>query len=133
MDRGVFQESKTSDKLKTKQYAVSAGIWGVLFLILQVVRWRFGSIAFGAGQDSVPVDTVAFYVGIVILFFGVVHAISACRHFFQWNREGRPQEGEEKQGLFSDWNTGERSPVKLTLVLFLGVMVMLVLLFFSSL
>ena len=116
MNREVFQGPKTSDKLKTKQYAVSTGIWGVLFLILQVVRWQWGSVVLHVGQDRISVDTVAYYVGILLLFFGGIDAISACRHLFQWKREGRPQESEEKQGLFSDWSTGERSPVKIALI-----------------
>lgn len=61
-----------------------------------------------------------FLVRNLVLIFGVIDLISAAYHFMLWNRNGRKCMDDESS-LFSDWKSGERSPVKVSLAFIAGI------------
>ena len=65
-----------------------------------------------------------FYVRNPVLLFGAIDLVSAIYHFMIWNRNGRCSMDDDNNSLFSDWKSGERSPVKVSLVLMAGIMVL---------
>lgn len=65
-----------------------------------------------------------FLVRNLVLIFGVIDLISAAYHFMLWNRNGRKCRDGDDNSLFSDWKSGERSPVKVSLALMAGIVVL---------
>ena len=53
--------------------------------------------------------------------FGAIDLISAAYHFMLWNRNGRKCMDDDDSSLFSDWKSGERSPVKVSLAFIAGI------------
>ena len=51
----------------------------------------------------------------VVLIFGDIDLVSAIYHFMAWTRKGRPTSDDDDSSVFSDWKSGERSPVKVSL------------------
>ena len=65
-----------------------------------------------------------FLVRNLVLIFGVIDLISAAYHSMLWNRNGRKCMDDDDNSLFSDWKSGERSPVKVSLALMAGIVVL---------
>ena len=78
----------------------------------------------GSGGDQIPLGMVIFLARNIVLLFGAIDLVSAIYHFILWNRNGRHSMDDDNNGLFSDWQSGERSPVKVSLVLMAGIMVL---------
>ena len=74
----------------------------------------------GISGDQIPLGMVIFYVRNPVLLIGVIDFVSAIYHFIHWNRNGKYCMDDDDNGLFSDWKSGERSPVKISLVLMAG-------------
>ena len=75
----------------------------------------------GISGDQIPLGMVIFYVRNPVLLIGVIDFVSAIYHFIHWNRNGKYCMDDDDNGLFSDWKSGERSPVKVSLVLMAGI------------
>lgn len=75
----------------------------------------------GNGRDSISLGFLLFYIRNVVLLFGAIDLVPAIYHFVLWNRSGRPPMDDDNISLFSDWKSGERSPVKVSLVLAAGI------------
>lgn len=56
--------------------------------------------------------------------YGAAALVSAIYHLMLWNRNGRHSMDDDNNGLLSDWKGGERSPIKVSLVLMAGIMVL---------
>ena len=124
MNSGYPKKQETSEKLKTKQYGAAALILIIVAIIMTVIRLIWGSVMLGSGRDNVPLGMVVFYVRNLVLLFGAIDLFSAGYHYVLWNRSGRPCMEDDNNSVFSDWKSGERSPVKVSLVLMGGIMVL---------
>ena len=76
----------------------------------------------GRGGDRVSLGMVIFLVRNLVLIFGVIDLISAAYHSMLWNRNGRKCMDDDDNSLLSDWKSGERSPVKVSLAFIAAVM-----------
>ncbi len=118
------QKQNTSEKLKAKQYGAAALICILVAVIMTIIRLIWGNVMLGSGGDKIPLGMVIFLVRNIVLLFGAIDLVSAIYHFILWNRNGRHSMDDDNNGLFSDWQSGERSPVKVSLVLMAGIMVL---------
>lgn len=91
---------------------------------MTIIRLIWGSVMLGSGGDQIPLGMVIFLARNIVLLFGAIDLVSAIYHFILWNRNGRHSMDDDNNGLFSDWQSGERSPVKVSLVLMAGIMVL---------
>ena len=121
------QKQETSEKLKAKQYGASALILILVAIIMTVIRLIWGSVMLGSGRDNVPLGMIIFYVRNLVLLFGAIDLFSAGYHFVLWIRNGRPCMDDDNNGLFSDWKSGERSPIKVSLIMMAGITVLTIL------
>ena len=121
MDSRLIQKPKTSEKLKAKQYGAAGLLFILAVIVMTVIRLAWGNIVFGSGGDKISLGLVIFYVRNVLLSFGAIDIISAIYHFVIWHRNGRQPMEDDNDSLFSDWKSGERSPVKISLVLMAGI------------
>ena len=118
------QKQNTSEKLKAKQYGAAALICILVAVIMTIIRLIWGSVMLGSGGDQIPLGMVIFLARNIVLLFGAIDLVSAIYHLILWNRNGRHSMDDDNNGLFSDWQSGERSPVKVSLVLMAGIMVL---------
>lgn len=107
---------ETSEKLKAKSNGAAALLYFLVAAIMTVIRFIWGDIMFGRGGDQVSLGMVIFLARNIVLLFGAIDLISAVYHFVLWNRNGRPCMDDDNNSVFSDWKSGERSPVKISLV-----------------
>ena len=124
MNGRFLQKQNTSEKLKAKQYGAAALICILVAVIMTIIRLIWGSVILGSGGDQIPLGMVIFLARNIVLLFGAIDLVSAIYHFILWNRSGRHSMDDDNNGLFSDWQSGERSPVKVSLVLMAGIMVL---------
>ena len=110
-----------SEKLKAKQYGAAGFICLFIAVIMTVIRLIWGDIMLGSGGDPVSLSMVIFLVRNLVLVFGAIDLISAAYHFMLWNRNGRKCMDDDDSSLFSDWKSGERSPVKVSLAFIAGI------------
>ena len=110
-----------SEKLKAKQYGAAGFICLFIAVIMIVIRLIWGDIMLGSGGDPVSLSMVIFLVRNLVLIFGAIDLISAAYHFMLWNRNGRKCMDDDDSSLFSDWKSGERSPVKVSLAFIAGI------------
>ena len=110
-----------SEKLKARQYGAAGFICLFIAVIMTVIRFIWGDIMLGSGGDTVSLSMVIFLVRNLVLIFGAIDLISAAYHFMLWNRNGRKCMDDDESSLFSDWKSGERSPVKVSLALIAGI------------
>ena len=118
------QKQNTSEKLKAKQYGAAALICILVAVIMTIIRLIWGSVMLGSVGDQIPLGMVIFLARNIVLLFGAIDLVSAIYHFILWNRSVRHSMDDDNNGLFSDWQSGERSPVKVSLVLMAGIMVL---------
>ena len=104
-----------SEKLKARQYGAAGFICLFIAVIMTVIRFIWGDIMLGSGGNPVSLSMVIFLVRNLVLIFGAIDLISAAYHFMLWNRNGRKCMDDDDSSLFSDWKSGERSPVKVSL------------------
>lgn len=124
MNNKFPQKQNTSEKLKAKQYGAAALICILVAVIITIIRLIWGNVMLGSGGDKIPLGTVIFLVRNIVLLFGAVDLVSAIYHLMLWNRNGRHSMDDDNNSLLSDWKSGERSPVKVSLVLMAGIMVL---------
>lgn len=124
MDDRFPQKQETSEKLKAKQYGAAALTCILAAAIMTVIRLIWGSVTLGGEADGISLGMAIFYVRNPVLLFGAIDLVSAIYHFMIWNRNGRCSMDDDNNSLFSDWKSGERSPVKVSLVLMAGIMVL---------
>lgn len=110
-----------SEKLKARQYGAAGFICLFIAVIMTVIRLIWRDIMLGSGGDPVSLSMVIFLVCNLVLIFGAIDLISAAYHFMLWNRNGRKCMDDDDSSLFSDWKSGERSPVKVSLALIAGI------------
>lgn len=122
------RKRETSEKLKAKQYGAAAVACILVVIIMAVISLIWGDITFGSGGDEVPLSFILFCVRNIVLLFGGIDLISAVWHYVLWIRKGKPCMEDDNNSLLSDWNSGERSPVKVSLVLMAGITVLALLL-----
>ena len=124
MNRRFPQKQNTSEKLKAKQYGAASLICILVAVIMTVTRLIWGGVMLGNGADRISLGMVIFLVRNIVLFFAAVDFVSAIYHLMLWNQNGRHSMDDDNNGLLSDWKSGERSPVKVSLVLMAGIMVL---------
>ena len=110
-----------SEKLKAKQYGAAGFICLFIAVIMTVIRLIWGDIMLGSGGNPVSLSMVIFLVRNLVLIFGAIDLISVAYHFMLWNRNGRKCMDDDESSLFSDWKSGERSPVKVSLAFIAGI------------
>ena len=113
-----------SEKLKARQYGAAGFICLFIAVIMTVIRFIWEDIMLGSGGDPVSLSMVIFLVRNLVLIFGAIDLISAAYHFMLWNRNGRKCMDDDESSLFSDWKSGERSPVKVSLALIACIVVL---------
>ena len=118
------QKQNTSEKLKAKQYGAAVLICILVAVIMTIIRLIWGNVMLGSGGDKIPLGMVIFLVRNIVLLFGAIDLVSAIYHFILWNRNGRCCMDDDNNSLFSDWKSGERSPVKVSLALIACIMVL---------
>ena len=128
MDSRFPQKQNTSEKLKARQYGAAGFICLFIAVIMTVIRFIWGGVMLGRGGDRVSLGMVIFLVRNLVLIFGVIDLISAAYHSMLWNRNGRKCMDDDDSSLFSDWKSGERSPVKVSLALIACIVVLALLL-----
>ena len=121
MDSRFPQKQNTSEKLKARQYGAAGFICLFIAVIMTVIRFIWEDIMLGSGGDPVSLSMVIFLVRNLVLIFGGMDLISAAYHFMLWNRNGRKCMDDDESSLFSDWKSGERSPVKVSLAFIAGI------------
>ena len=124
MNNKFPQQQNTSEKLKAKQYGAASLICILVAVIMTVTRLIWGSVMLGNGTDKISLGMVIFYVRYPVLLFGAIDFVSAIYHFMLWSRNGRCYMDDDNNSLFSDWKSGERSPVKVSLILMIGIMLL---------
>ena len=122
MNDRLPQKEETSEKLKAKQYGAAALTCILVAIIMTAIRLMWGSVMLGSGRDKISLGMVIFYVRNLVLIFGAIDLVSAIYHFRLWSRNGHPSMDDDNNNLFSDWKSGERSPIKVSLVLMGGIM-----------
>lgn len=115
---------ETSEKLKARQYKAAGFSCLFVAVVMTVIRFIWGGVMLGRGGDRVSLGMVIFLVRNLVLIFGVIDFISAAYHSMLWNRNGRKCMDDDDNSLLSDWKSGERSPVKVSLAFIAGVMVL---------
>ena len=120
MDSRFPQKQNTSEKLKARQYGAAGFICLFIAVVMTVIRFIWGGVMLGRGGDRVSLGMVIF----LVLIFGVIDLISAAYHSMLWNRNGRKCMDDDDNSLFSDWKSGERSPVKVSLALIACIVVL---------
>lgn len=118
------QKKYTSELLKTKQYFVSVLIDIVIIGIITGIKWKWGSILLG--KDEVTLDFVMYCVRNLVLVFAAINLISTLQHLYIWNSNGRIRTDEDTKSLFTDWKSGELSPVKVSLAFIIAGIFILV-------
>ena len=118
------QKQNTSERLKAKQYGAAVLICILVAAIMTIIRLIWGNVMLGSGGDKIPLGMVIFLVRNIVLLFGAIDLVSAIYHFILWNRNGRCCMDDDNNSLFSDWKSGERSPVKVSLALIACIMVL---------
>ena len=118
----IPKRQDTSEKKKAKQYGAAALLCILAAVIMTAIKWIWGGVTLGSGRDEVPIGFIIFCVRNVILLFGGIDMISAAWHFILWDRKGRPDMEDDGDSLLSDWKSGERSPVKVSLALMAGIL-----------
>ena len=113
------KKQNTSEKLKAKQYGAASLICILVAVIMTVIRLIWGSVMLGSDVDKTFLGMVIFYVRYPVLLFGVIDFVSAIYHFMLWNQNGRCCMDDDNNSLFSDWKSGERSPIKVSLIMWL--------------
>ena len=121
MDSRFPQKQNTSEKLKARQYGAAGFICLFIAVVMTVIRFIWGGVMLGRGGDRVSLGMVIFLVRNLVLIFGVIDLISAAYHSMLWNRNGRKCMDDDDNSLFSDWKSGERSPVKISLIMMAGI------------
>ena len=111
MDSRFPQKQNTSEKLKARQYGAAGFICLFIAVIMTVIRFIWEDIMLGSGGDPVSLSMVIFLVRNLVLIFGAIDLISVAYHFM---------DGDDNS-LFSDWKSGERSPVKVSLAFIAGI------------
>ena len=124
MDSRFPQIQNTSEKLKGRQYVAAGFICLFIAVVMTVIRFIWGGVMLGRGGDRVSLGMVIFLVRNLVLIFGVIDLISAADHSMLWNRNGRKCMDDDDNSLFSDWKSGERSPVKVSLALIACIVVL---------
>lgn len=124
MDCRFPQKQNTSEKLKARQYGAAGFICLFIAVVMTVIRFIWGGVMLGRGGDRVSLGMVIFLVRNLVLIFGVIDLISAAYHSMLWNRNGRKCMDDDDNSLFSDWKSGERSPVKVSLALIACIVVL---------
>lgn len=124
MDSRFPQKQNTSEKLKARQYGAAGFICLFIAVVMTVIRFIWGGVMLGHGGDRVSLGMVIFLVRNLVLIFGVIDLISAAYHSMLWNRNGRKCMDDDDNSLFSDWKSGERSPVKVSLALIACIVVL---------
>ncbi len=124
MDSRFPQKQNTSEKLKARQYGAAGFICLFIAVVMTVIRFIWGGVMLGCGGDRVSLGMVIFLVRNLVLIFGVIDLISAAYHSMLWNRNGRKCMDDDDNSLFSDWKSGERSPVKVSLALIACIVVL---------
>ena len=124
MDSRFPQKQNTSEKLKARQYGAAGFICLFIAVVITVIRFIWGGVMLGRGGDRVSLGMVIFLVRNLVLIFGVIDLISAAYHSMLWNRNGRKCMDDDDNSLFSDWKSGERSPVKVSLALIACIVVL---------
>lgn len=124
MDSRFPQKQNTSEKLKARQYGAVGFICLFIAVVMTVIRFIWGGVMLGRGGDRVSLGMVIFLVRNLVLIFGVIDLISAAYHSMLWNRNGRKCMDDDDNSLFSDWKSGERSPVKVSLALIACIVVL---------
>ena len=124
MDSRFPQKQNTSEKLKERQYGAAGFICLFIAVVMTVIRFIWGGVMLGRGGDRVSLGMVIFLVRNLVLIFGVIDLISAAYHSMLWNRNGRKCMDDDDNSLFSDWKSGERSPVKVSLALIACIVVL---------
>ena len=124
MDSRFPQKQNTSEKLKARQYGAAGFICLFIAVVMTVIRFIWGGVMLGRGGDRVSLGMVIFLVRNLVLIFGVIDLISAAYHSRLWNRNGRKCMDDDDNSLFSDWKSGERSPVKVSLALIACIVVL---------
>lgn len=117
-------KQNTSEKLKAKQYGAASLICILAAVIMTVIRLMLGNVMLGNGADKLSLGMIIFYMRYPVLLFGAIDLISAIYHFMLWNRNGRCCMDDDNNSLFSDWKSGERSPVKVSLIMMAGIVVL---------
>lgn len=115
---------ETSEKLKAKQYGVAALISALSVIIMTVIRLVWGEVMLGLGGDQISLGLVILGVRGIVLLFGGIDLVSAVYHLFIWNRNGRRPMDDDNNSVFSDWKSGEHSPVKVSLAMMAGIVVL---------
>lgn len=116
-----------SEKLKAKQYGAATAVLILVAIIMTAIDIIWGDLLLGSEKDKIPLGVVIFYVRNIVLLFGVIDLISAIYHFVLWNRNGRSCMDDDNNSLFSDWKSGERSPLKVSLIFMVGIIALAVL------
>lgn len=124
MDSRFPQKQNTSEKLKARQYGAAGFICLFIAVVMTVIRFIWGGVMLGRGGDRVSLGMAIFLVRNLVLIFGVIDLISAAYHSMLWNRNGRKCMDDDDNSLFSDWKSGERSPVKVSLALIACIVVL---------
>ena len=124
MDGRFPQKQNTSEKLKARQYGAAGFICLFIAVVMTVIRFIWGGVMLARGGDRVSLGMVIFLVRNLVLIFGVIDLISAAYHSMLWNRNGRKCMDDDDNSLFSDWKSGERSPVKVSLALIACIVVL---------
>ena len=124
MDSRFPQKQNTSEKLKARQYGAAGFICLFIAVVMTVIRFIWGGVMLGRGGGRVSLGMVIFLVRNLVLIFGVIDLISAAYHSMLWNRNGRKCMDDDDNSLFSDWKSGERSPVKVSLALIACIVVL---------
>ena len=124
MDSGFPKKQETSEKLKARQYGAAAFVCILVAVIMTVIRRILGSVLLGNGVDKISLGMVIFYVRYPVLLFGAIDLVSAIYHFMLWSRNGQCCMDDDNNSLFSDWKSGERSPVKVSLIMMAGIMML---------
>lgn len=124
MDSRFPQKQNTSEKLKARQYGAAGFICLFIAVVMTVIRFIWGGVMLGRGGERVSLGMVIFLVRNLVLIFGVIDLISAAYHSMLWNRNGRKCMDDDDNSLFSDWKSGERSPVKVSLALIACIVVL---------
>ena len=75
-------------------------------------------------MDAVPLGFIVYCVRNIVLILGLIDLISAIYHFILWNQNGRPCQKDDNSSIFSEWNGGEHSPVKVSFIILTGVMIL---------
>lgn len=116
---------EVSEKLKYRQYRAAALICFLCAVATIVVSLIWGDHVWSSHDDKLSLRVILLYISAILMVFCVIDFVCAIYHYTLWRKNGCPCLSDDNDGLFADWRSGERSPIKITFAIILCIIALM--------